>query len=260
MIYALSDIHGYLDLLKERLGQILPGLRKDDKLIFLGDYVDRGTQSCQTLEFLRGLQSERPENVIVLKGNHEKWFLDFVLDRGWYDWLSEDGGMLTSGTFMTEEQTSESKEKLLNAGRSAFYCFIRRCINENCPDLLSWTDALPLYYETETQIFVHAGVNELAGELWKVLTDEQTLLNKYPAQLGGFVKDIIAGHIGTSSIAIYSDFKGIYYDGASHYYIDSTVEKSSFLNVLAYDEDSGKYFSLGEDGKLMPVRKYEPQI
>lgn len=257
MIYVMSDIHGYIDLLKERVGQILPRLRKEDKIIFLGDYIDVGTQSRQTLEFLRSLQSEYPENVIVLKGNHEQWFLDSILDRGWDDWFMSDEGMATSRTFMTEEQLAECRSKLSNGGRSAYYTYMRNRIRDNYPDLLKWTDALPLYYETETQIFVHAGVDEDAGERWKTATDEHTLMNKYPAQLGMFCKDIIAGHIGTAVIAGDWDFHGIFHDGMSHFYIDSTVQKSGFLNVLAYSEIRGKYYSLGIDGQLEPVKKYE---
>ena len=43
----------------------------------------------------------------------------------------------------------------------------------------------------------------------------------------------------------------------SHFYIDSTVQRSGFLNVLAYSEISGKYYSLGIDGQLEPVVKHE---
>ena len=53
--------------------------------------------------------------------------------------------------------------------------------------------------------------------------------------------DIIAGHIATSKISGDEDFHGVYYDGASHYYIDGTVVESGKIPVLAYDEKSGKY-------------------
>lgn len=257
MIYVMSDIHGYLDLLKERVGQILSRLQKDDKIIFLGDYIDVGAQSRQTLEYLRGLQSDYPENVILLKGNHEVWFLAFVFERGYDDWLFGDYNMTTSRTFLTSEQTAKCGNRLLNGGRDAFYSYMRRCIRDNYSDLLEWTDRLPLYYETETQIFVHAGVDEEAGELWAAAADEELFTNKYPAQLGSFCKDIIAGHIGTAVIAGDWDFHGIFHDGMSHFYIDSTVQKSGFLNVLAYSEIRGKYYSLGIDGQLEPVTKHE---
>lgn len=39
---------------------------------------------------------------------------------------------------------------------------------------------LPLYYETQNLIFVHAGVDEEAGEWWNIGTDDYTFLNKYP--------------------------------------------------------------------------------
>ena len=43
MIFAISDIHGHYDLLEKRVGQIKPFLKEENnKLIFLGDYIDRG--------------------------------------------------------------------------------------------------------------------------------------------------------------------------------------------------------------------------
>ena len=43
MIYAIGDIHGCLPKLKELISQ-LP-LKAEDELVFLGDYIDRGTES-----------------------------------------------------------------------------------------------------------------------------------------------------------------------------------------------------------------------
>ena len=46
MIFALSDIHGHFDLMETRVNQIKPYLREDNnKLILLGDYIDRGKDS-----------------------------------------------------------------------------------------------------------------------------------------------------------------------------------------------------------------------
>ena len=54
---------------------------------------------------------------------------------------------------------------------------------------------LPLYYETDAQIFVHAGVDEAAGEYWSFGTSENTLLGKFPAAKGKFYKTVIAGDV-----------------------------------------------------------------
>lgn len=41
--FAIGDIHGRLDLLEDLVGRIEPG--KEDILVFLGDYIDRGPGS-----------------------------------------------------------------------------------------------------------------------------------------------------------------------------------------------------------------------
>lgn len=50
-------------------------------------------------------------------------------------------------------------------------------------------------------IFVHAGVDEEADDLWEWGTDDYTFTEKYPAQTGKFYMNIVAGHIGTGVIA-----------------------------------------------------------
>ena len=77
---------------------------------------------------------------------------------------------------------------------------------------------LPLFYETDTQIFVHAGVDEEAGEWWK-WTSEDMFLNKYPIRTGTFYKDVISGHISTKAISGRKGFHDIYWDGQSHYFL-----------------------------------------
>lgn len=76
MLYAIGDIHGRLDKLEELLAA-LP-LRPDDRLVFLGDYVDRGPDSRGVIERLLRVAAERPS--VFLMGNHESMFLDFL---GW---------------------------------------------------------------------------------------------------------------------------------------------------------------------------------
>jgi len=51
MIFALSDIHGHMELMDERINQIRPYIREGhNKLILLGDYIDRGKNSFRCLK------------------------------------------------------------------------------------------------------------------------------------------------------------------------------------------------------------------
>ncbi|MCJ1662990.1 metallophosphoesterase [Staphylococcus sp. NRL 18/288] len=71
-ILAISDIHGHVD----SLSQLLEGTKynsKNDQLILVGDYVNKGPDSIGTLKLVKQLQAE---GAIVLIGNHEMRWLE----------------------------------------------------------------------------------------------------------------------------------------------------------------------------------------
>ena len=72
----IGDIHGCLELLK-RLMDRVKWQPDQDRLIFLGDYIDRGPDSKGVIDFLLQLMCES-EKVQCLMGNHESMFLDFL--------------------------------------------------------------------------------------------------------------------------------------------------------------------------------------
>lgn len=81
--YAVGDIHGCLTAMETLLNR-LP-LRDDDQLVFLGDLIDRGPDSCGVIELIQRLRKERP--VQIVRGNHEEMLLlsrvDDVYCRAW---------------------------------------------------------------------------------------------------------------------------------------------------------------------------------
>lgn len=257
MIFALSDIHGHFELMETRIIQIKPYLKDDNsKLILLGDYIDRGKNSFQCLKAAFDLQAELgEEKIIVLKGNHEVWFGQFLYENEDV-WLAEDNNFSTSGTFLEKEQLKEL-EKITDRNEQISY--IKKCIKNNHKDLLAWMQKLKTFYETETQIFVHAGVDEdiPEGELeWCTLgTPEYVLTGKFPPTKGHFYKDVIAGHVAASLVADDFNFKGIYWDGASHFYIDGSTTRTKKLLCLAYDENEKKYYEFMEDGTFKKIGK-----
>jgi serine/threonine protein phosphatase 1 len=78
VLYAVGDIHGQLDLLDELLEKLPLG--PDDRLLFIGDYIDRGPDARGVVQRLIDLELER--DCTFLLGNHESMFLDFIGWRG----------------------------------------------------------------------------------------------------------------------------------------------------------------------------------
>lgn len=250
MILAISDIHGNLSALKKIWDCIKPLIKYGrSKLIMLGDYIDRGHESYECLQMAHDLQQEYgKDKVIVLKGNHEAWFMDFIAGNG-DDWLAEDEGYKTTKTFLAEEQMKELSDLY---HREEKLDYMKQTIRNNHKELLTWVNQLPLFYETDKQIFVHAGVDEDIPEEeleWCTLgTGEWTFLGKYPPSKGKFYKDIIAGHVAAKQVAGDRGHQGIYFDGESHFYIDGSGGDRTSLLCLAYDEEEDTYYDLKSDG------------
>ena len=240
----MSDIHGCLDVLEEKMKLI--DMSGDNILVFLGDYIDRGQYSRQVLEYIKNLQNKYGENkIIALKGNHEAMFLDWLDDENDLYWLQMDVALITTSTFLTEEQL----QKLDIIGRRAdgetINNFVVDCVKTNYSDLIEWMRDLPSYYETDdNQIYVHAGVDEDAGEFWMIGSSDEMFLWKFPPTTGKFVSTVIAGHVHTCKVTGDPNYFDIYYDNASHYYIDGHVIRSGNIPILEYDTDTKKYRQL----------------
>lgn len=105
-VYVIGDLHGDVDCARrwvERTGLILddergkttlatktPPLHKwvghpDSHLVFLGDYIDKGITSRQTVEYVKELTDAFPGSVTALMGNHE---LELLRDRSEAVWGS----------------------------------------------------------------------------------------------------------------------------------------------------------------------------
>ncbi len=253
-VYAMSDIHGFSDPLEKNL-KLIDLTNHENKLIFCGDYIDYGKDSCKVLYRIKELTDKYPNQVIAILGNHEYMFLEFLFsenkDLQTFEWLRSDEDFITINSLISSETKTEITA-ILNQYISDNYfsnyekCvpIIKRDILTNHTELIKWLKKLPYYYETDTQIFVHAGIDEEAQDDWKWGTSEEFFVSKYPATYGRFYKDIIAGHIGTSTLAKDENFHGIFWDRRSHYFIDGTTNISGIVPLLKYDTDTKKYSSL----------------
>lgn len=174
------------------------------------------------------------------------------------DWLRTDFecGANTIKTFISEEQMSFLDQISRTCSLESISREAVQMLLPNHDKIILWVQQMPSYYEADSQIFVHAGVDEEAGEDWMWGSSDDTFLWKFPATKGKFCKTVIAGHVGTGSrhLANNREYHDIFYDGESHYYIDGSVYKGGKLLLLGYDEDTGKYYQV-EKNKRIPVKK-----
>ena len=153
-IYAVGDIHGCLDLLRE-LHEVITddAVRHAGKrlmLVYLGDYVDRGGQSFEVIDAL--VHEPLPGFEIVhLKGNHEDLMLRFI-EHGEYGetWLFNGGGATL---------TSYGLDGFGHFGAGADLPTLRREL-ENALPASHWAflGGLSLTHREGDYLFVHAGL------------------------------------------------------------------------------------------------------
>ena len=109
--FVIGDIHGCLDELVCLL-QALP-LGNTDRLIFLGDYIDRGPNSKGVVAHLIQLQQRGQQEMIFLKGNHEDMFLSYLGLMGRHgDMFLYNGGGATLASYGASPGSHSVQETL----------------------------------------------------------------------------------------------------------------------------------------------------
>lgn len=132
--FAIGDIHGCFDSLKELVENKIQ-LQKKDKLIFLGDYIDRGPKSKEVIDYIIELQNN-DYDVVTLLGNHEFMLVDAYNNEGAMPKWIQNGGAETLKSFDLDSlKNLDSK-------------------------YLNFFNNLKCYFEHEEFLFVHAGFND----------------------------------------------------------------------------------------------------
>ncbi len=94
---VVGDIHGCYNSLNHLLMNICK-ISKNDKIILLGDYIDRGPYIRQTIDYIVDLINMN-YNIIALRGNHEQYLLDSLTDpKSIVTWM-KNGGETTLNSF-----------------------------------------------------------------------------------------------------------------------------------------------------------------
>jgi serine/threonine protein phosphatase 1 len=190
---AIGDVHGGLDELRVLLDRI-PPLTKRDTIVFLGDYLDRGPDPAGVIDHIRHVLPRRTRaKLVCLRGNHEDAWLR-VIDQGWPEFLLPSG----NGCLMTLLSFRGRREE--GVGPQDFEALLKGSFFP--PDVVEWLRGLPLWYEDEHAIYVHAGLPEADGRFLHPaeVTDLQPLLwLRTEAFFRGYRgKRVVVGHTTTA--------------------------------------------------------------
>jgi serine/threonine protein phosphatase 1 len=134
---AIGDIHGCSSMLDDLLAAVQP--TRDDLLVFLGDYVDRGPDSKGVLDRLIKLRWSH--RVVFLRGNHELMMLRSRKDVNELRMWCGVGGMQCLGSYGSAPGRMGN---LTDVPNEHWQFLEEHCVNS---------------FETETHIFAHAGVD-----------------------------------------------------------------------------------------------------
>jgi serine/threonine protein phosphatase 1 len=144
-IYAIGDVHGRFDLLRATIDKIEADLRTSPAErtieIFVGDYIDRGPQSREVVDWLLEAPPLGDERICLL-GNHEDMLLSALADASDLPIWLQNGGDATLASYGARWPASPEA--------------IRAALPERHLDFYSRLD---LTAEFGTYFFVHAGVD-----------------------------------------------------------------------------------------------------
>lgn len=138
--YIIGDIHGCSNTTKALVEQVLKP-EKGDTLVFVGDYIDRGSNSKAVVDYLIQLKQNSDIEVISLRGNHEQMLLDAMINPESFEmWMSNHGDSTLSSYGLDPSQ--------INAGN----------LLKSLPiEHLEFLQSTSFYYESANYLAVHAG-------------------------------------------------------------------------------------------------------
>lgn len=172
--YVIADTHGCLITLKYLLEEKLT-ISKADSIFFLGDYIDRGLQSAQLIDYLINLINQGYK-ISCIRGNHEQMLLDAVERRSAYrDWMLNTGN-LTLNSYIDLLGESFSFPNGIPQAHIDFF------------------SEMPYYLEVDNFILVHGAINYHVSDPFK--DTDYLLWSRSQAVPNDFMpgKTIVHGH------------------------------------------------------------------
>lgn len=207
-VYAIGDVHGRCDLLKNLIEQIeedSQSLPEGTKrvLVFLGDYIDRGLQSKDVIDFLLSERIQAFERVFLM-GNHEEALLRFLNDVSFGKQWVRYGGAETLYSYglqppLNARAAMQSKEAM-DAYQRAWdrvWTTFRTALPENH---LKFYQGLQHYHVAGDYLFVHAGLRPGEDLEKQTVRDMLWIREEFLDAAEQFPQVVVHGHTPTDAV------------------------------------------------------------
>ncbi|HTF79754.1 MAG TPA: metallophosphoesterase family protein [Bradyrhizobium sp.] len=195
-IYAIGDIHGRLDLLSELLARISSdiALRPTARplYVFLGDYIDRGSASRETIDRL--IEHGNTHESVFLKGNHELIAIKCLSDRGLFDQWLRLGGLETLVSYGVPAETLANGKQIAEL-QSAFHGALPQAHFRFFRDLKN-------SFECGDFFFAHAGVKPNVELSRQKENDLLWIRGEFLTSKDDFGKIVVHGHTPAREIEV----------------------------------------------------------
>ncbi|PZR28990.1 MAG: serine/threonine protein phosphatase [Citrobacter freundii] len=183
---VIGDIHGGFKALQQLIGRVSP--QENDRLVFLGDYVDGWSESAHVIERL--IHLEASHDCIFIKGNHDIWC---------EEWLA--GG-------------KPNREWLFHGGKETIESYGNFDQQQKKTHLEFFNRLKDYYTDEQNRLYIHAGFTSMHGPakehyasnfntdrtLWEMARTMDQRISKdsklYPKRLLHY-KEIFIGHTPT---------------------------------------------------------------
>jgi serine/threonine protein phosphatase 1 len=179
-VFAIGDVHGCCKELELLLDELVSQWKvtNRDRVIFLGDFVDRGPDSCGVINRVIEFCKDFP-NTICLRGNHEDMLIDFLGQPGGTmgEMFLPNGGVQTLESYGISDELPPAE--------------IARLFP---PSHLEFLLNLKIVVETDTHIFVHAGLNPKLPMDYQLMEDVLWIRGEFLYEPHTFGKVIVFGH------------------------------------------------------------------
>lgn len=229
-LYAIGDVHGRLDLLQSMHGLIRADLDHrpvhDWRIIHLGDYIDRGPNSKEVLDFLISA-SGRDERVISLLGNHDDGFLTYLATGDVAGIFAMHGGVDTARSYGVDIDFTDA-----DSARHGHAALVR-AVPQNHIDFIR---TMPRSIAFGDFFFCHAGINPatpLDAQDPEELIWIRTPFLKWTAL---FEKVVVHGHTPQSAIDIQPNRVNL----------DTYAWKSGELSAIVIDGQEKRFIEANE--------------